>query len=29
MLEEKEQTSHLTEENILTIKDLASLFVDG
>ena len=29
MLEEKEQTSHLTEENVLTIKDLASLFVDG
>merc|ERR1719273_2223416 len=28
-LEENEQSSHSTEENILTIKDLASLFVDG
>ena len=28
-VEENEQTSHITEENILTIKDLSTLFVDN
>ena len=27
--DEKEQSSHSTEENVLTVKDLSTLFVDS